>query len=118
MSFRACARYVRNPDLPFHTRLSAVRSCALHLSTLLKKENRSDVLDPITHAYNLNDPNGPTEQELLSALAVLERNREAFLNRLRAFEQKRVEEKYAGIRWPSEDEITQLYDFDLDLDLR
>jgi hypothetical protein len=84
----------------------------------LNKKNRSDVLDPITHAFNLDDPNGPTEQNLLSAITVLDRNREVFLNRLRAFDQKRAEEKRAGMRRPSEYEIAQLYDFDLDLDLR
>lgn len=96
MSFNYFARKVMNPNLPMGVRYSALHSCILRL---VWKTG-----EPFTKAVaRLNSEFGfktkdPSDYQLLSTLAAVERERNLVLEKVRAFEHRRIREKIRGKR--------------------
>jgi hypothetical protein len=100
MSFNWHARKVRDPRRSIAIQRSALGSCILSLRWLTGKRIPASLgrFAPLVG----KGPNHPvTEQQLKDAVAVLERQRNHFLECLRAFERKRLRDKFRGKRVPS-----------------
>jgi hypothetical protein len=102
MSFNSSARQARNAALPLPVRAMALRSCVMRLCRLTGER--------YTHALTrYGDTLGidlyrATEQEIATALACIEGERNRTLELMRAFEQRRVLEKRRGKRrWAKAD---------------
>ncbi len=108
MSFHWYARKVRNPRLPIWTRRAAFYSCVLRYCWLTQQPYLQ-IRGAFTSQFALNGDRAPSEQRLLDALAALERARRQFLERLRAFERKRIRQKLRGQRCPQPADIQALY---------
>jgi len=96
MSFNGSARHVRNPALPLPLRAMALRSCVMRLCRLTG-ERYTHALARYADTLGI-DLTNVTEQELLTALARIESERNQILEQVRAFERKRVREKLRGKR--------------------
>lgn len=107
MSFNYYARKVRDPRLDMQIRRSALGSCILRLGWLTRQ---SFLATRRRYAAQFN-PRAipPREEDLLDALAALEKARNRFLERLRAFERRRIREKLRGRRRPRSSDIDALY---------
>ena len=108
MSFHIYSRKVRNVHLPIAHRRSALASCILRLGWL-KRQKYQVVRARFASKYHLDSPNTPTEADLLAALAAIEIERNTFLEKIRAFERKRIREKHRGQRHPRKNDIELLY---------
>lgn len=108
MSFNIYSRKVRNIHLPIAHRRSALASCILRLGWL-KRQKYQVVRARFANTYKLDSPNTPTEADLLAALAAIERERNTFLEKIRAFERKRIREKHRGQRHPRKKDVELLY---------
>jgi hypothetical protein len=108
MSFNNYARKVRNPRLDLPVRRSALASCILRLAWLTKRSYLA-TRAPFAARYNLDRPRQPDEEELLEALVAIERERNRFLERVRAFERRRIREKLRGRRHPRPADIAAIY---------
>lgn len=112
MGFNWYARKARRPEIPLHIRRCALRSCIRRLS-LLTGERYTQAVARYDTRFNFN-PRKSTERELLAALAAVESERNQILERVRAFERRRIREKMRGNRNLSEahrrawSELTQI----------
>jgi hypothetical protein len=109
MSFNYYARKVRNPRLPLKVRCSSLASCLLRLAWLTQRpylatRSRFAAHLPADGAIRLN------EERLLAAMAMVEVDRNRFLERLRSFERKRIREKLRGRRSPRPTDVAVLYE--------
>src|SRR4051794_30698496 len=96
MSFNHYARKVMNPNLPIGVRYSALHSCILRL-VWKTGEPFSAVRDRLDAQFGFRRRN-PTDHQLLSTLAAIERARNLALQQLRAYERRRIREKMLGRR--------------------
>ena len=103
MSFNNSARRVRNPELSLKERDSALRSC-LALMVGIVGERHSG----LRAAYMPWIPEAPTNQQLMNAMSSLEIARNRHLEKLRAFERKRIREKMRGRRQPRRKDLDEL----------
>jgi hypothetical protein len=102
MSFNGSARQARNPALPLPVRARALRSCVMRLCRLTG-ERYTHALARYGDALG-SDLYSLTEQELASALARITNERNQILEKVRAFERRRVLEKRRGKRrWAKAD---------------
>lgn len=108
MSFNEYARKVRDPRRLPSIRRGALGSCIRHLTSLTRRSYRA-TCSRIAARFNLDSLNQLNEQQWLDAVAAIEVERNRFLERLRAFERKRVREKLRGRRFPRPADITSLY---------
>src|SRR5690242_15667225 len=102
MSFNPYAPKVMNPSLPMGVRYSALHSCILRL---VRKtgEPCSQARDRLHSQLGFRRQD-PTEHQLLSTRAAIERKRNLLLEQLRAYERRRVREKALGKRTIPESE--------------
>jgi len=108
MSFNWYARKVRNPRLTIWTRRSAFYSCVLRYCWLTHQPYLK-TRTALTAQFGLDYPTGPNEHALLDALDTLERARHQFLEQLRAFERRRLRQKWYGYRSPRASDLQTLY---------
>lgn len=107
MSFNYYARKVRDPLQPLSHRKSALSSCILRLGWLTGKRYLQ-VRACYASRYSLDQPDKLTEAQLVAALAAMERDRNSYLEHLRAFEKKRIREKMRGQRHPRKADTERL----------
>src|SRR5437016_1933045 len=107
MSFNHFARKVMNPSLPIGVRYSALHSCILRLAWKTG-EPFSEARDRFDSQFGFRRKN-PTDYQLLSTLAAIERERNLVLQQLRAYERRRIREKLLGRRSISEAEQKALH---------
>ncbi|MBV6626223.1 MAG: hypothetical protein KI793_25370 [Rivularia sp. (in: Bacteria)] len=112
MSFQTYARKVRKIDLSFKNRHSAFRSCINSYCWLTKQEFQ------FTYArysnrfgFNSDIPKDSkrVSDRLNQAMDNLKEERNIFLQLLRQFEKKRIQEKMRGYRFPSKSAKHALY---------
>jgi len=108
MSFNWYARKVLNPVLRLSVRGSALRSCILRLCRLTG-ERYTHALTRYSDTRGI-DFSSATEQELVTALARIQSERNQFLEQVRAFERKRVREKLRGKRRPSKADVVAFHE--------
>lgn len=96
MSFNWYARKVRNLALPLPVRAVTLRSCVVRLCRL-SGERYTQALTRYRDELGIDLTNA-TEQELVTALARIESERNQILEKMRAFERQRVREKRQGKR--------------------
>lgn len=108
MSFNYHARKIRNSQLPLTKRRSRLSSCIMHLSWLTNRHFQ-EVRQSYVRNYSLDSPEGPTESQLLAALDAIEVERNLYLEKLRAFERKRIREKMKGQRHLRKGDIKALH---------
>jgi hypothetical protein len=96
VSFNHYARKVMNPGLPAGVRYSALHSCILRL-VWMTGEPFADARDRFAAQSGFRRQD-PTDQQLLAALALIERERNLALQQLRAYERRRIREKARGWR--------------------
>jgi hypothetical protein len=114
MSFNHFARKVLNPTLPMGVRCSALHSCILQL-VWKTGEPFSQARDRLYAEFGFRR-NDPTEYQLLSTLAAIQRERNLILEQLRAYERRRIREKMLGRRCVSKEEqdaLRKLYGMEL-----
>lgn len=108
MSFGYHARRVRDPDRPPWRRLSSLRACVSSYCRLTGAGYRRMLayLD-LEHSEQIpRDP--PSDEFLRRTLDQVERERARYLERLRAFERRRIRAKLRGNRQLSTAERTLL----------
>jgi hypothetical protein len=110
MSFNNFARKVRDPLLPLSHRKSALGSCILRLGWLTGRKYQQ-VRACYASQYSLDQPAEPTEAQLVAAMAAIERDRNAYLEQLRAFDIKRIRQKMRGQRHPRKADMEHLEAF-------
>jgi hypothetical protein len=108
MSFNYYARKVRDPRQLRSIRAGALKSCIRHLASLTKL-SYCETCSRFAARFNLADLNSLSEGQLLDVLAAVEVERNKFLERLRAFERKRLREKWQGRHYPRRADIDALY---------
>ncbi len=110
MSFNNYARQARNPNAPLPMRFSALRSCIIRLIGPDGPANGGyhAASARFDARFGFNGANPPTERQILSALDAMEVSRNRYLEKLRAFERKRIREKARGKRRPSRADIAAL----------
>lgn len=104
MSFNHYARKVRNPALPFPNRVIALATCIGNLRWLMGKR-----FDEAVEELGFSPRDELTEAKLHTVLNRVEAARNCFLERLQAFERKRIREKMLGRRTPRKAALKKLY---------
>lgn len=97
MGFNTLARQARSPDVPLLTRRRALRSCLLRLSRWTG-EKYGEIQARYNTQFGFNDTDLPSADSLLRAIAAVEVERNIYVERLRAFEKRRVKAKARGRR--------------------
>jgi hypothetical protein len=97
MGFYTKARRVRNPNLPPIIRRSSLRSCLLSLAQWTG-EKFGEIVDRFDSRFGFNAHRVPSEDSLLRAIDAVEVERNGYVERLRAFEKKRIKAKARGKR--------------------
>lgn len=98
MSFNWYARRVRNRDKPPGLRFGALRSCLLRLNALTH-EGYHAIMHRYDAQFNFCYPQQiPSDEQLMAALAKVERERNLILEHLRRFERRRIRQKMKGKR--------------------
>ncbi|MEM7712183.1 MAG: hypothetical protein AAF349_01085 [Cyanobacteria bacterium P01_A01_bin.68] len=108
MSFQTYARKVRKTELSFKNRRSAFRSCINSYCWLTKEEFQSTDAR-YSSGFGFNSDISNSGDRLNQAMDNLEKERNIFLEKLRLFGQKRIQEKSRGCRFPSKSDIEALY---------
>ena len=110
-SFNYYARKARDPKINVWARLSALNSCIMRYCDLTHQRFpavRERLILPLgVGRAHQNKP--PSEQQLWDVVAVLETERNIFLERLRAFDRRRIREKARGKCSPAAHEFETLY---------
>ena len=107
MSFNYYARRARNRRLDLRRRRCALNSCLLRLAWLTR-ERYSITRAHFAERFSLDTPPQFSEDQLLDALAAVEVERNRVLERLRAFDRKRLRAKLRGQRQMSAAESAAL----------
>lgn len=104
MSFRALARVVRDPAWPYGRRFIAFRQ-AVASYTWLRRASFTALYAELAARHGFDDEGGPrdgrrrpTAEQMIAALAEVERARDGFLARLATFAEERRVEKRLGRR--------------------
>jgi hypothetical protein len=111
MSFNTYARKVRNMNLPFQARRSAFRSCIQRYHWLIK-QGFLVTYSRYNEYYKFDADTPDVNERLSAAMDALEKERNAFLEKLRLFERRRSKEKMRGRRSPSKLAVEDLYKCD------
>ncbi|MDY6899653.1 MAG: hypothetical protein SWZ49_16480 [Cyanobacteriota bacterium] len=112
MSFQTYARKVRKTELSFKSRRSAFRSCINSYCWLTKQEIQFTYTRYSNRfGFNSDIPKDSKKisDRLNQAMDNLEEERNIFLEKLRLFGRKRIEEKMHGRRFPFKSDIEALY---------
>lgn len=108
MSFFTDSRKVRSNDLPSSRRLCAFRSCVGHFHWLTRQGFNS-VLGRYEREFDLDVNAENFNERVVQAINSLEIERRLFLEKLNAFERKRIREKMLGKRSPSKKSVEEIF---------
>jgi len=106
MSFNTYAKRVLNAQLPMPARRSALRSCIQQL-TRVNHESYKEITARYEARFHCTGKHA-TDDQLLSALSALTTERNLVLEKLQAFERKRIRQKMSGKRTLSKGEQNEL----------
>lgn len=108
MSFNNFAQNVRDTRLSFATRRIRLNCCIGSFCWLTKQSYRK-VHEYYSEKYGFDNPVEQNPAHLLAALDELIAVRNRFLEKLHAFERKRIREKMRGKRRPIQTELEKVF---------
>jgi hypothetical protein len=114
MSFNNRARKAKNLQLPFTFRRSAARSCLLRLGWLTGQP-RSVVAACFTARLGFDALQPGSEEQLQALVGAMEITRNRILEQVRAFDRKRMRDKWRNRRRPSVAQVSALQEAKLAL---
>lgn len=109
MSFNNYAQKVRDSTLSFITRRSALSSC-IGKFCWLTNQSYQRVRTSYADKFGFDNLTQQDDTTLIMAIDELTAERNRFLEKLRAFQHKRIRDKMRGRRKPTKSDIKKLYE--------